>query len=172
MIQRTRLHLGPADHGRRLPYDEFMAADYEGGYKYEIIDGELYVSPLPNPEQEWVESEVLFRLNVYAREHPEVINHVSNKARVFVHSRPDATVPEPDLAAYQNYPQRPPPGGRRWETVSPVFVAEVISPSDPNKDLVRNVELYWQVPSIQEYWVFDLRPEAEHPLTGHRRQKR
>jgi hypothetical protein len=32
--------------------------------------------------------------------------------------------------------------------------------------------LYWQVPSIQEYWVFDLRPEAEHRLTVHRRQKR
>ena len=172
MIQRTRLHLGPGDHGRRLPYDEFMAADYEGGYKYEIIDGELYVSPLPNPGQEWVETELLFRLYDYAREHPEVINHVSNKTRVFVHSRPEATVPEPDLAAYQDYPQRPPRGGRRWETVSPVLVAEVISPSDPNKDLVRNVELYWQVPSIKEYWIFDLRPLADYPLVVYRRQAR
>jgi Uma2 family endonuclease len=100
------------------------------------------VSPLPNPEQEWVESGLLFRLNDYAREHPDVINHVSNQARVFVPGREDATVPEPDLAAYQNYPQRPPRGGRRWEDVSPVLVAEVISPADPDKDLMRNVELY------------------------------
>jgi hypothetical protein len=26
------------------------------------------------------------------------------------------------------------------------------------------------VPSIKEYWVFDLRPQAQHPLTVHRRQ--
>ena len=37
--------LGPADHGRELTYDEFLAGDYEEGHKYELIDGRLYVSP-------------------------------------------------------------------------------------------------------------------------------
>ena len=34
---------------------------------------------------------------------------------------------------------------------------------DPGKDLVRNVELYWLVGSIKEYWVFDAREDADHP---------
>ena len=42
---------------------------------------------------------------------------------------------------------------------------------DPKKDLTRNVELYLQVPTIREYWVFDtLRDGAERPhLIAHRR---
>ena len=39
--------LGPADHGRAMTLDEFDDADYEPGYKYELIDGRLYVSPDP-----------------------------------------------------------------------------------------------------------------------------
>ena len=31
--------MGPADHGRPLDLDEFMAGDYEEGYQYELIDG-------------------------------------------------------------------------------------------------------------------------------------
>ena len=45
---QTALHIGPHDHGRELTDDEFVAADYEEGYKYELIDGSLYVSPQPN----------------------------------------------------------------------------------------------------------------------------
>jgi Uma2 family endonuclease len=56
--------------------------------------------------------------------------------------------------------------------VSPILVAEVLSPDNADKDLVRNVELYWQVPSIQEYWLFDLREMTECPLMVHRRQAR
>jgi Uma2 family endonuclease len=172
MIQRLtqKKQFGPGDHGRRMSYDEFMTADYQEGYKYEIIDGELYVSPEANADHEWAESGLYDRLRDYAREHAEIINKVSCKARVFVSSRPRATVPEPDLAVYHNYPQRRPRGGRQWENVSPILVAEVISPDSADKDRVRNVELYWEVPSIKEYWLFDLQETAQYPLTVHRRQ--
>ncbi len=170
MIQRLtqKPQLGPGDHGRRMTYAEYLAGDYQPGYKYELIDGELYVSPEANPEHEWVESGLYDLLKDYTKAHPEIINKVACKARVFVPGREDVTEPEPDFAAYENYPKRRPRRG--WENFSPVLVAEVISPTDPDKDLVRNVELYWQVPSIKEYWVFDLRPQAQHPLIVHRRQ--
>jgi Uma2 family endonuclease len=149
-----------------------MAGDYEPGYKYEIIDGELYVSPEANPDHVWFEVWLMNQFLDYTRDHPEVINFVTMKSRVFVPGRPDVTAPEPDFAAYRNFPERRPRGGRRWENLSPVLVAEVISPDDPGKDLVRNVKLYWQVRSIKEYWVFDLREVAEQPLTVYRRQSR
>src|SRR5947199_7113614 len=50
-----------------------------------------------------------------------------------------------------------------WRNVSPILVAEVMYAADPYKDLVRNVELYLQVPSIREYWILDTRHDPEQP---------
>jgi Uma2 family endonuclease len=89
-----------------------------------------------------------------------------------VPGRNDTTAPEPDLAAYQNFPQKRPRGGRRWEDVSPILVAEIVSPDNAQKDWERNVALYWLVPSIKEYWIFDLLEVTDYPLTVYRRQAR
>ena len=68
------------------------------------------------------------------------------------------TIPEPDVAAYRDFPIHLPSEEVRWEEVSPILVAEVLSAEDPDKDLVRNVDLYFQVPSIKEYWILDNAP--------------
>jgi Uma2 family endonuclease len=51
----------------------------------------------------------------------------------------------------------------RWQNVSPFLVGEVLSLDDPDKDLVRNVELYHQVPTIKEYWLLDTRDSPDQP---------
>jgi len=159
----TVLKIGPADHGRPMTLDEFQNGDYEEGYQYELIDGKLYVSPLPEASQHWVEKWLLRKVEGYSEEHPEVVNYVANKARVFVPGRRGVTNPEPDLAAFRDYPLHQPIRTMRWRNVSPILVGEVLSIDDPDKDLVRNVELYLQVPTIKEYWVFDTREDPEHP---------
>jgi Uma2 family endonuclease len=165
----TVTRIGPADHDRAMTLEEFEAGDYEEGYHYELIDGRLSVSPAANLPENWVQEWLSFQLKLYAREHPEVINHVTSGARVFVPGRAGVTAPEPDVAAYRNFPRRR-LRDIRWQDVSPVLVAEVLSADDPNKDLVRNAGLYFEVPSIKEYWVFDARQEAESPrLLVHRR---
>ena len=162
----TVLRLGPRDHGRPMIFDEFMAGDYEEGYRYEIIDGRLYVTPMPNYPHDWVEQYVFRELLRYSETHPEVINRVTNKARVFVPGAEATTAPEPDIVAYCNFPAGP---HVDWRDVSPLFVVEVLSGEDDEKDLVRNVGLYLLVPSIQEYWVFDIRADPAHPtLRVHR----
>ncbi len=169
MATASRLKLGPRDHGRELSYDDFMAGDYREGYRYEIIDGKLYVSPLPNLPENSLEDWLSGHLRRYVAERPDILNYLSNKARVFVPARERTTVPEPDLAAYHNFPLHMPFRQRRWEDVSPVLVAEIVS-SDPDKDLVRNVDLYLAVPSIREYWVIDPRQDPDQPhLTVRRR---
>src|SRR5262245_35684962 len=100
----TVLKLGPADHGRRMMREEFESADYEEGYDYEIIDGRLYVSPRPNAPRGRVEHWIYKKLDRYADAHPEVINYVHHGARVFVPGRPAATIPQPEVTAYRNYP--------------------------------------------------------------------
>ena len=149
--------LGPTDHGRPMTLEEFMAARSVEGYHYELIDGKLYVSPLPNLPENRVEDWVFDQLKLYVRDQSDVINFVTNKARVFVPRRRRLTNPEPDVAAYRNFPLHLPFRSVRWQDVSPILVVEVLSLDDPDKDLVRNVELYLQVPSIKEYWLFDTR---------------
>jgi Uma2 family endonuclease len=169
----TAVRIGPADHGRPMTFEEFRAGDYEEGYHYELIDGKLYVVPAPDlPEgraNRWIDTKLL----AYAQQHPEVINFVHPRARVFVPGRPGVTTPEPDLAAYRDFPVETPWGEIRWQDVSPVLVVEVLSSDDPTKDLVRNVELYLQVPSIREYWVLDVRRDPGRPfLQVYRRRGR
>jgi Uma2 family endonuclease len=166
----TLLKLGPADHDRKLTEEELNKADYQAGYKYEIIDGKLYVSPLPNSPQDRVEKWLFAKLFVYSRIQSDAINYVTDKARVFVPNREDLTVAEPDLAAYRNYPLHLPFEDVRWEDVSPILVGEILSGDNPDKDLERNVDLYFQVSSIREYWIVDTRESATQPnMTAQRR---
>lgn len=158
----TALRLGPRDHGRRMSFDEFMAGDYEEGFKYEIIAGRLYVSPQPRFAHDWIEQYVYGRLLAYLHERPDAINRVTNKSRVFVPDPTDVTAPEPDVVAYRDFPLHL-RSRVDWRNVSPVLVVEVLAGEDDDKDLVRNPELYFQVPSIAEYWLFDIREDAEQP---------
>jgi Uma2 family endonuclease len=166
-------YLTPADQGRPLTLAEFEAARSQEGYRYELIDGKLEVSPLPNLPHECLKEWLCDKLRDYRRQHPEVINHVLAPARVFVPDRPAATAPEPDLAAYRNFPLNQPLEERRWQDVSPVLVVEVLSEDTSDKDLVRNLPLYLEVPSIREYWILDPRPSADQPtMTVFRRRGR
>ena len=167
----TTLRYGPGDHGRPLAFDDFMEGDYEEGYKHELIRGRLYVSPKPSVPHDRMETRVLWQLHRYSEQHPEVVNYVTNGARVFVPDADpdDVTAPEPDLAAYQDFPLE-----KEWDTdwrdVSPILVGEVLGGEDDHKDLIRNVDLYFRVPTIQEYWVFDIRANPGEPrMIVHRR---
>jgi Uma2 family endonuclease len=169
----TALVLSPADHGRPMTRQDFEAARGQEGYCYELIDGKVYVCPAPNLPHDVILVWLLNVLNDYSRARPDVLNYLSSKARVYVPGREEATNPEPDLAAYRDFPRHLPIREQSWENVSPVLVAEVVSEDDPGKDLERNVELYVQVPSIREYWILDPRADADHPtLTVYRRRGR
>ena len=159
----TIVKIGPADHGRPITEEQLRTGEFKEGYKYEVIDGRLYVSYEPDAPQGLTEWWLFMKLNAYSIKHSEIINYVWVKSRVFVHSRPDLTVPEPDLAAYHDFPFHLPRKKLQWENVSPILVAEVLSPDDPDKDLVRNVELYLLVPSIKEYWIVDGLEDPDRP---------
>jgi Uma2 family endonuclease len=167
----TVVKLGPVDHGRPMSWEEFQAGDYENGYHYELIGGRLYVSPAANAPQGLLERWIYRKLDRYSDDRPEIINFVYNKVRVFVPGCPELTAPEPDVACYGDFPSEVPFSELQWEYVSPLLVVEVVSADDPEKDYVRNVNLYLQVPSIREYWIVDNRAEPSRPqLHIYRRQ--
>jgi Uma2 family endonuclease len=167
----TQIYLTPKDRGRVLSLEEFESASGQEGYHYELIEGKLEVSPLPNMPHEDLRDWLRDKLKDYIRLHPEVINYVKAPARVFVPGRRPTTAPEPDVAAYRDFPLALPLRQRHWRDYSPLFVIEILSEDTVAKDLVRNLALYLQVPSIREYWVVDPRDDADRPaLIVHRRR--
>jgi Uma2 family endonuclease len=169
MATVTRLKLGPRDHGREITDEESVAVSYQEGYKYEIIDGRLYVSPIADRPHDWVEKFIFRKLLAYSDGHPETLNEVTDKAQVFLPGVPRTTSPEPDVAAYRAYPRELEPHVN-WRDVSPLLVVEVMGDDSEPRDLIGNVDLYWRVPSVREYWVVDFREDAARPrMTARRR---
>jgi Uma2 family endonuclease len=167
----TILKLGPADHGRAITADEARTAHWQQGYRYEIIDGKIYVSPLPNLPHDRILRWLYRRLDRYAERHGEIINYVTSDGKVIVSDRPGLTEPQPDLIAFQNFPLDESLRSVRWEDLTPVLVVEILSEVHADKDLERNVELYLEISSIREYWIIDPRADADHPtLTVYRRR--
>src|SRR5438046_2699836 len=130
----TALVLGPADHGRPITVEEFEAARGTEGYRYELIDGRVYVSPIPNPPHEILCEWLHDLLSDYRRAHPEVINFISGRSSVNVLPRRAPTWPQPDLAAYYNFPREGALRGLGWGELNPVLVVEIISEDNPEKD--------------------------------------
>jgi Uma2 family endonuclease len=151
-LANGQTELTPADHGRRMNLAAFDRASGREGFKYELIDGRIYVSSQPNEPHDYLLEWLCEALFTYSKSRPDVINRVSTHSRVFVPGRPETTCAEPDFAAYQNYPKHTPWRKRQWNDISPILVAEVAS-DDLDKDFSRNVGLYEEVPSIREYWL-------------------
>jgi Uma2 family endonuclease len=167
---QARLKFGPSDHGRAVTEEELSIAEYKSGYKYEVIDGELAVSPVPNLPEAFLDDWLYGKLYDYSRAHPDVVNFLNDKARVHIPGRDNLTVPEPDIAVYKDFPRGKLIRDLNWSDINPLVVIEVLVDSDPDKDLVRNVGLYRQVPSIAEYWILDGRDNCDEPLLIARRR--
>jgi Uma2 family endonuclease len=149
----AKLRFGPMDHGRAVSTREIETAEYALGFQYEIIHGRLYVSPVPNAAENILERWLRRAIEQFSDDNPDIINYVTNKGRLILPEAEQLTSPEPDIAAYANFPLELPYREVVWEQVSPILVCEILVDSDLNKDLVRNPELYLQVPSIREYWI-------------------
>jgi Uma2 family endonuclease len=171
MIVKTQLYLTPQDQGRPLTLEEFQSAQGQEGYHYELIHGKLEVSPLPNIPHEDLRDWLREKFAAYVRRHPEVINYIKAPARVFVPGESVVTAPEPDLGAYCDFPLDLPLERRDWRDYSPLLVVEILSRDTADKDLVRNLPLYLQVPSIREYWILDPRASADRPSLIVRRRR-
>ena len=77
--------LGPLDHGLPMSFEDYMAGDYQEGYRYELIHGRLYVFAWPNLPETRVHDLVLGdKVKEYAWANPRIINYVTGPGRVFV----------------------------------------------------------------------------------------
>lgn len=121
----------------------------DDGQRYEVIDGELFVSPAPR----WTHQEAVGAL--YLLLQPYVARQQAGHTILSpadVEFAPD-TVVEPDLFVVPLVKGRRP---RDWREASHMLLAiEVLSPGTARLDLVRKRALY-QREGVDEYWIVDV----------------
>ena len=68
---KPRLQLGPTSAGTLLTLEEFDRAEFEEGWRYELIHGVLVVSPTPLEEERDPNGELEYMLRTYRQTHPQ-----------------------------------------------------------------------------------------------------
>jgi Uma2 family endonuclease len=122
----------------RLPEDD--------GNKYEILDGELLVTPAPRPAHEYIIDELGNLLSEYCRR--TGIGRAFHGKSAVVTERSHL---EPDIVVRARVV--PPP--KRWDDVpTPFLIVEVLSDSTRRRDLVKK-RAFYMANGIPEYWIVD-----------------
>jgi Uma2 family endonuclease len=130
---------------KRWTLDELHSLPDDGN-KYEVVRGELFVTPAPTGQHESILAALSALLTPYV---------VANKLGLVYHPRTvlrfeDSEV-EPDLMV------RKPWGSAEtdWENAPlPLLIVEVLSPSTRNRDRKEKRTLYGDA-RIPEYWIID-----------------
>jgi Uma2 family endonuclease len=141
-----RVHMEPAPREKRWTLGEMHALP-EDGNKYELVYGELWVTPAPTDRHETILARLTRVLCPYVQAqrlglvyHPRAVFRVGRKVEV-----------EPDLMVRLPHPD---PRGS-WETAPrPILVVEVVSTSSRRRDHGAKRELYLEK-KIPEYWIVD-----------------
>jgi Uma2 family endonuclease len=142
----------------RLPPDDLTYDDYmrlpDDGRRYEIIDGELEVSPAPAPKHQRVSGNLLVLLHAHVNEHG--LGSVYHAPIAVILAR-DSVV-EPDLVFVAT--------GRtsiiteRAIEGPPDLAVEILSPWSDQRDRFTKAELYARY-GVRHYWIVD---PAAHTL--------
>ena len=116
--------------------------------RYEVIDGELLVTPAPRPIHQYAVEELAFRLSTYVRR--QRIGHTLTSP-ADIELEHDSTV-GPDVFVV---PRKPGPRPTRWSEITTLLLAaEVLSPSTARADRVRK-RRYFTRNAVPQYWIVD-----------------
>ncbi len=142
-----------------------LAAMPEDGNRYEIIDGELFVTPALLLYHQRAQMSLVARLLPYARSIGLELFAAPTDVRV---SR--ITQVEPDLIALQQMTDAVP--STRWIAMSRLLLAvEILSPSTGHLDRERKRRLYL-TEGVQEYWIVDTAARVVDVWTPHSAEPR
>jgi Uma2 family endonuclease len=140
--------MGMPDLARRYTVDEVLAFPDDGN-RYELVDGELLVTPAPGSLHQVVLSRLYFELASYLKSHPTVMVLFSPADISWDREQ----LVQPDLFVFPTTEV-----SRSWKTVRTLLLAaEVVSPSSARGDRLVKRGLY-QRQGVATYWIVD--PDA------------
>ncbi len=123
----------------------------DDGTRYEIIDGELYVSPLPDWNHQLVCSQLAFLLHVWSEQPPI---GKANFAPGIIFSEDTSVIPDVVWISKERLKTALQPDGKLHE--SPDLMIEILSPGTGNAHRDREVKLkLYSRRNAEEYWVVD-----------------
>lgn len=142
--------MGMPDTARRYTVEEVLAFPADGN-KYELVHGELLVTPAPNQVHQLVLGELFYRLRAYLESDGPNAQLFVSPADIFW--GPDEYV-QPDLCIV---PAEQVTGD--WRDCQTLLLAvEVVSPSSARADRIQKRRLY-QEHGVSTYWIVD--PDAQ-----------
>jgi len=134
------------DTARRYTVDEVLAFP-EDGNRYELVDGELLVTPAPSTQHQKVVTRLCAWIEHYLGRHPEI-------ADLFV-SPADITWDREKLVQPDLFVIPANEVSRSWKTARTLLLAvEIVSPSSARGDRLIKRHLY-QRQRVTTYWIVD-----------------
>ena len=122
----------------------------DDGNKYELIHGELFVTPAPTNDHETVLARLTDILGPYVRANG--LGRIYHPRAVF---RFEGSEVEPDLMVRAEAPGI----GNEWEKAPlPILIVEIFSPTTRRRDQTYKKDFYSEA-RIPEYWMID--PERQ-----------
>jgi Uma2 family endonuclease len=149
--RRSKLHIGPADHGKPMSLDNFAEAIAQEGYLYELNKGVIEVSGIPQPEHAKQIQEIREQLTFYRREHPGLIDMIGGGGTAKMLIGPAQSERRPDLSVYFDAPPKVKDVWSRWV---PAIVIAVVSDRSSKRDYHEKQDEYL-IFGVSEYWIID-----------------
>ena len=134
-------------------YAEFARLPSEGSTRYEVIDGEVAVTPAPTGSHQRVVTNLVVALETFAHQHrlgvvlPSPIDVLFGEGDYF----------EPDVVFVRAEHEHL--VGDRGIECAPDLVIEILSPSTADRDRGIKLERYRHF-GVPEYWIVDLDARA------------
>ena len=150
MATLTR-RIGPADQVQRMTLDEFIEADFEEGWLYELARGVIDVTEVPLPHHGRIVRRLARLFIRYEDDHPGIIDYQAGGGECRIRLPGMQSDRHPDQAVYLD-PE--PEGPRPWERWIPRIVVEVVSKGGEDRDYVEKREEYLRI-GVSEYWILD-----------------
>jgi len=154
--------MGMPDTARRYTVDEVLAFPADG-HRYELVHGELLVTPAPRNRHQLVVGRIHAQLFNYLTEHPGIAEVILSPADI---SWADDVLVQPDVFVVPTAEIT-----EEWSSIQTLLLAaEVVSPSSAHYDRIVKRRLY-QEHGVSTYWIVDpdaamveiWRPKDERP---------
>ncbi|HTI50430.1 MAG TPA: Uma2 family endonuclease [Planctomycetaceae bacterium] len=149
MRTKPHLHLGVADHDLKLTRDEFAEAHYDEPWRYERVQGRLFVMSPAGHDHQRPNNRIRDYLGAYSLAHPEVVDCVFSEAWIAVDKGTDRIV---DIGVYLLASRRP----EQTPDQPPDIAFEIVSGGgeDRKRDYVDKRADYLRA-GVREYVIVD-----------------
>jgi Uma2 family endonuclease len=156
MATITPLRVGPTDDGRKMSLEEFLDAEEQEGFRYELAKGTLEVTEVPDDAHRQVVTNLYDAMARYRALYPEIVLSYGGGAEFRLWLPGMVSGRNPDLGVVLRGAPKDLRGRR-----NPSLVAEVVSAGGEERDYqIKRSE--YLIYGLTEYWIID--PQARRVI--------